>query len=278
MSMSDRQAMARLARAFGKRRRKKLGPGKRMALEYLYQRYGADVLRRVVYVLRELRHPQPEDLAQDITQAIFVDLIFKAGFFRRQVPLRPWLLVLAGNRARSEMRRVRAHDRARIHAGQNGNGAFTPLQQLIPHDYLALLDPVERTVFFAYHVEEKSKEEIAHDQGHDVGWVNRTLHTCYEKLRELAEPAGKVYREVFLIRKLVARKAELLARKKGWDAGRAESQLHRIRTTEFPRTATELIHALCADLRKLRQALETKPWPARRILEALDAVCARLPA
>jgi hypothetical protein len=175
------------------------------------------------------------------------------------------------------MRRRRVHDRAVDRAGHSRNGEFTPLQQLIPHDYLATLAPEERNAFFAYHGEGRSKEEIAADMGRPVSWVNKTLHVCYKKLRDLADPAGKVYREVSTIRTLLVKRAKLLARSKSWDPSLAESCLQRIRTTEFPDGAAELIRATCADLRQVRQALEQNAWPALRILETLASVCAHLP-
>ncbi|WP_042169937.1 RNA polymerase sigma factor [Paenibacillus gorillae] len=78
----------------------RLRSGDESALRQLMERYGNEVLRTAVLLLRD-RH-----LAEDVSQDVFIDVYRKINQLKADRSLRAWLIAMTVNRCRERMRRA----------------------------------------------------------------------------------------------------------------------------------------------------------------------------
>jgi RNA polymerase sigma-70 factor (ECF subfamily) len=161
------------------------------AFNELFCRY-APVLERV---LRRFG-PTPDVIA-DLVQQTFLQLHRARFDFRPDGELRPWLMTIAFNLAREQLRRKRRRPEAAIEAAADESLAQPPVEQSrfeARSDLTAALQhlpPDQQEVVRLHFVEELSFEEIGTRVGASTGAVRVRAHRGYTALRKLLS-AGNV--------------------------------------------------------------------------------------
>jgi RNA polymerase sigma factor (sigma-70 family) len=153
--------------------------------------------------LAALRRVGEANLAEDVTQAVFMILAKKAGSVRKDVPLSAWLLMTvkyaAANAIKLEKRR-RKHEReaARLNA-RYGAGAASgdPSEVLVWQEVAGKIDEAvlklprdDRRVVLMRYFEERPVHEIAAEMNSSEGAVRQRLSRALEKLRARLDRAG----------------------------------------------------------------------------------------
>jgi RNA polymerase sigma-70 factor (ECF subfamily) len=156
------------------------------AFERLYR----DNERRVFALC--LRLSSNPELAEELTQEVFIRAWKKLGSFRGQSAFSSWLYPLTVNVARSE-RRSRMRRLARVFATDDVAILEPPPQSPTPETgfdlekAMATLPPGARTVFVLHDVEGRTHEEIASLLGLATGTSKAQLHRARRLLREALE-------------------------------------------------------------------------------------------
>lgn len=164
--------------------------GDRDAFEQIVQRHE----RAVFYHLRRLMRQQED--AEDVTQETFLTAFRKLALYRRDLPLRPWLLRIATHLAYSRLRRKRPMTTSldlkqetlqlpdpaamRLTERLDAAGALGRLEQA-----LEALPPELATLFSLRYREELSVESIAQVFNKKPGSIAVALHRLREKLRKI---------------------------------------------------------------------------------------------
>lgn len=157
----------------------------------LYDRHGEDVNR----VVRSLLGPDPEH--DDIVQRVFSVALEKLDGLRERSALRPWLVAIAANTTRDELRRRRrwrwlnltgSDDTTEVAAaGEDLEG-----RALLRRFYATVhgLPPDDRIVFLFRYVDERPLAEIAGICGCSVATVKRRLRRANDRflLRAKRDP------------------------------------------------------------------------------------------
>lgn len=157
-------------------------PPRRVEIAELYTRYGATVLSRCRYLLRN------DEASRDATQDVFVKVMRSIEEFRQESSPLTWVLRIATNHCLN----VIAADQAQWHqrfeqyakhqeaaAASRGNDA--ELARTV-RDLLGRLDLETQQVAVHYYVDEMTQEEIAAALGRSLPTIRKRL----EKFRRVA--------------------------------------------------------------------------------------------
>jgi RNA polymerase sigma-70 factor (ECF subfamily) len=160
--------------------------GDLQAFERLYR----DHERRVFALC--LRLSSSPELAEELTQEVFIRAWRKLGSFRGQSAFSSWLFPLTVNVARSE-RRARMRRLARVFSTDDVAALEPPPPTPSPETgfdlekAMATLPPGARAVFVLHDVEGRTHEEIASLLGLAPGTSKAQLHRARRLLREALE-------------------------------------------------------------------------------------------
>ena len=157
----------------------------------LYERH-----RHMVYSLC-LRMTGNVMEAEDLTQDIFIQLLYKVGTFRGESKFSTWLYRLTKNQV---LMHIRSSIRRRESPNLLEELAASPIvkhcwgdratDRLWLHAALAKLPPGSRSVFLKFDVEGYNHEEIAVIFGCSTGNSKSQLHKARRKLRKLLRRAA----------------------------------------------------------------------------------------
>lgn len=157
---------------------------KGLDVEALYRRYGAMVLRRCRFLLKD------EGEAEDVAQEVFVRLIRSQERISDAYPS-SLLYRIATNLSLNRLR-----DRGR-HVDLPGDELLNQIAGLANLDAPVLLDrlfrrqPVStRTMAVLHHVDGLTLEEVSRECGMSVSGVRKRLRGLREALREMTSPAA----------------------------------------------------------------------------------------
>ena len=155
-------------------------------LEDLYERH-----RHMVYALC-LRMTGNVMEAEDLTQDIFIQLLYKVGSFRGESKFSTWLYRLTINQVlmhiRSSIRRREAPDMLEQVAAipfVKHSWSDRVVDRITLHAAVAKLPPGSRSVFVKFDVEGYNHQEIAGIFGFSAGNSKSQLHKARRKLRKL---------------------------------------------------------------------------------------------
>jgi RNA polymerase sigma factor (sigma-70 family) len=155
------------------------------AFNELFRRY-APILERV------LRRFGPiQDKIADLVQQTFLQLHRARNDFRAGSELRPWLMTIAFNLAREELRRARRRPEAALDSAQEDRLAHPAQEQSrfeARRDLSIALEQLPRDqqeVVRLHFVEELSFDEIGAKVGASTGAVRVRAHRGYAALRKL---------------------------------------------------------------------------------------------
>lgn len=126
-------------------------------LRALVERHGGAIYRVAVAIVRD------HNLAEDVVQETFLRAWRSLSTYRREAPLRHWLLRIAHNTAVSTLRTIREEPRdpSTLPAGPRDPGAESVVQtRMAIARALDALDPLSRTIVVLREVEDLSYEEI----------------------------------------------------------------------------------------------------------------------
>ncbi len=169
--------------------------GDTAAFGELFSRY-APVLERVLR-----RFGPGKDQLADLVQQTFLQLHRARNDFHPDCELRPWLMTIAFNLAREQLRRTRRRPEAELDAAAEIKFARQPEEQRrfeIRRDLSLVLQQLpseQQEVVRLHFVEELSFEEIGHKVGASVGAVRVRAHRGYTALRKLLS-AGNISDEI----------------------------------------------------------------------------------
>ncbi|MGH1346182.1 MAG: RNA polymerase sigma factor [Nannocystales bacterium] len=154
----------------------------------LYDRHGADVNR----VVRSLLGPDPEH--DDIVQRVFSVALEKLDGLRERAALRPWLVAIAANTTRDELRRRRRWRWLNLTGSDDTTEVPAPGEDLegralLKRFYATVHDlpPDDRIVFLFRYVDERPLAEIASVCGCSVATVKRRLRRANERFLRRAQ-------------------------------------------------------------------------------------------
>lgn len=150
------------------------------------------VAQELLLVASHLAAPgvQPEDLLQ----ATFLRAIEDADSFDSRRPIRPWLIGILTNQARSAGRRARRRpDPSRLPSADSSQDPSAVVEdaefaEAVHRAIQTLSDPYRETLTLRF-VHGLSPTQIAHALGHPPGTVKSWIHRGVERLRTLL-PAG----------------------------------------------------------------------------------------
>ena len=171
--------------------------------------------RRVFGLL--LRQCGDRDLAEEITQATFVQVVRHIGRYREQGKFEPWLFRIAINRLRDEMRQRKRRARSMdMSGGRSADGAPwaaaedqladgvggrsaapSPLEQVTRAEDIVrmrqaiqLLNEADQEVLYLRHTAGLSFAQIAQALGQPLGTVLARGHRAVGKLRKVLGKDG----------------------------------------------------------------------------------------
>lgn len=159
------------------------------AFAALFDRHHGPVFRFVY------RYSGSTDVAEDLTQDVFVELLSKSSRFDvRRGELRTWLFSIARNLAlkhfRREHPRMPLDDETEVAAGDSG-----PLDRILSaeiavavQEAIAALPPLQREVLILIEYEDLSLAEAASVVNADVAAVKSRLHRARERLKTMLGP------------------------------------------------------------------------------------------
>ena len=154
------------------------------------------------------------DLAEDVFQNTFLQLVVKIGQYEPGRPVRPWLYTIATNQAIDALRRHGRHQALSLdrHREESANGEAHSLMESLPSDAPGPSDhaeglelnervraSVDRLPDFLRHVlilayyQGLKYREIADILGIPVGTVKSRLHAALVKLNEMWEQTPSLY-------------------------------------------------------------------------------------
>lgn len=146
----------------------------RAALRELYEKYGAGVFGRCVYLLKD--RAKAEDAMQDVFAKAMGNL---AGFRSEASPL-TWLMKIATNHCLNQLRGERAgwrgmFERQEQARGEGHGGPQVMERRELVRSLLAKFDVETQAAVVHYHVDEMTLEEVAAVLGRSVPTVRKRL-------------------------------------------------------------------------------------------------------
>ncbi|WP_035287155.1 sigma-70 family RNA polymerase sigma factor [Brevibacillus massiliensis] len=158
--------------------------------EELLKDYLQKVLRLVYSIVKD------RNLAEDITQEVFLKAFRSMPSFRGESSLKTWIYRIAANEAKKHVRSWSFRHlffRAEVDAGVAEDAQATILKNDQRHQFARLvmrLPGTYRQVIILHYYEELSIEEVAEVLGTTAGGVYTKLHRARKKLKELLEKEG----------------------------------------------------------------------------------------
>ncbi|HET8635971.1 MAG TPA: sigma-70 family RNA polymerase sigma factor [Acidobacteriaceae bacterium] len=167
---------------------RRIASGDQEALSMIYDRHAGCVYGLLRRILRD------ESAAEEIAQDVFLHLWkIAARFDPERGALRPWLLVMARNRAISHLRRRVQDDPngldedfASAELPQDTAAAQNEIVGKV-RDYLAQLPPEQSKLFELAYFSGMTHSEIAESTGQPLGTVKTRLRTTLTGLRQAFE-------------------------------------------------------------------------------------------
>lgn len=153
------------------------------AFREIFSRY-APLLSRVLK-----RFALSEDRLADLIQQTFLQLHRARNDFDEQAELRPWLMTIAFNLAREQLRKVKRRPESELDLAAENRSARPPIEQQHAELRRDLARAVERlpedqrAVVQMHFIEELSFEEIGQKVGASPGAVRVRAHRGYATLR-----------------------------------------------------------------------------------------------
>jgi RNA polymerase sigma factor (sigma-70 family) len=129
------------------------------------------------------------DVADEIVQETFVEVIHSISGFRGEAPVGAWIRRIAVNKSLMHLRSYWERNRSALPEGEDGEVAAPPAPDL--HGRLdleialGLLPPAARTVVWLHDVEGYTHEEIGALMGQTPSYSKSQLARGYVRLREL---------------------------------------------------------------------------------------------
>jgi RNA polymerase sigma-70 factor (ECF subfamily) len=160
-------------------------PDPRTELRDLYQQYGASVLGRCVFLLKD------RSKAEDAMQDVFAKALQHYAGFRAEASPLTWLMKIATHHCLNLLRAERAgwHSRYQREARTQTNADERP-EVLEARDLvskmLALADLETQAAAIHYHVDEMTLDEVA-------SLLGRSVPTIRKRLQEFAALCGKEF-------------------------------------------------------------------------------------
>lgn len=157
--------------------------GERSAHAEIYRRYAPaafTLARRMV---------KRRDVAEELLQEAFLDVLRRIGSFRGEAPLGAWIRRIVMNRCLMFLRSYWEQHNDALPDEFPGDGAATPDMDLQKLDLVALLDglpPVARTVVWLHDVEGYTHEEIGKMLDRSTSFSKSQLARAYQRLRQAA--------------------------------------------------------------------------------------------
>jgi RNA polymerase sigma-70 factor (ECF subfamily) len=154
------------------------------------------------------------DLAEDVFQNTFLQLVVKIGQYEPGRPVRPWLYTIATNQAIDALRRHGRHQALSLdrHREESTNGEAHSLMESLPSDAPGPSDHAEglelservrasvdrlpdflRQVLILAYYQGLKYREIADMLGIPVGTVKSRLHAALVRLHEMWEETPSLY-------------------------------------------------------------------------------------
>lgn len=159
----------------------------RAELRVLYERYGASVYGRCLYLLKN------RERAEDAMQDVFARALTKLKSFRNEASPLTWLMKIATHHCLNELRGEHAgwrgsferQERAR---GEGDGGAVLLETRELVRTLLSRFDAETQAAAIHYHVDEMTLEEVA-------ALLGRSVPTIRKRLLHFAQVSGKELRQ-----------------------------------------------------------------------------------
>jgi len=161
------------------------GMSRRAEIASLYERYGATVMRRCRYILKD------EEAAADATQEVFVKVMGAISGFRQDASPLTWILRIATNHSLNMVAAKKAgwHDRYRQYA-EHASASVDEGDHVERSDavqrVLGKVDAETAQIAIHYYVDEMTQDEIA-------AVVGRSLPTIRKRLAKFGRVAKKEF-------------------------------------------------------------------------------------
>ncbi|MBN2328433.1 MAG: sigma-70 family RNA polymerase sigma factor [Candidatus Omnitrophica bacterium] len=168
--------------------------GDRAAFERLYRRYAQDVYTMAMRIVRSV------ELAEEVTQEVFISLYRDIQKFQFQSAFTTWLYRIVYRRSADQFRKIRKHkdhtvplmpddvNGARYEAVESG---ANPADQAIENEQQEMLEkamdsltPKQRAILILRYTHHLSYEEIAHVLRCRIGTVKSRLNRAHKMMQE----------------------------------------------------------------------------------------------
>jgi RNA polymerase sigma-70 factor, ECF subfamily len=156
------------------------------AFRDLYRRYTP---RLYLAALRLLG--QSEMDAEDVVQETWIRAVKEMGKFRWESALGTWLIAIAGNVARDQLRKLRRRDERELTSGDEPIASRPVAEGIDLERAIALLPEGYRTVLVLHDVEGLTHEEIGEALGIAPGTSKSQLFGARRSMRMLLNPVAE---------------------------------------------------------------------------------------
>ena len=160
-----------------------VGEGDEGAFRDLYRRYTP---RLYLTALRLLSHSEMD--AEDAVQETWIRAVREMGKFRWESALGTWLIAIAGNVARDQLRKARRRDERELDPGDEPLTAVAPGEAIDLERAISLLPEGYRTVLVLHDVEGLTHDEIGEALGIAPGTSKSQLFGARRSMRALLNP------------------------------------------------------------------------------------------
>ena len=163
--------------------------GEPKALEILYRTFGAAVLTLASRML------QRRDLADEVLQDTFVEVIRHIATYRGDAPIGAWIRSIAVNKCLMHLRSGWHRYGRALEESAEPEQPCKAIAALAGHDLeaaFAKLKPLSRSIVWLHDVEGYTHEEIAALMGRTKSFSKSQLARAHERLRGLLDPEGVI--------------------------------------------------------------------------------------
>lgn len=159
----------------------------RDTLRGLYEKYGAAVYARCLYLMKD------RSKAEDAMQDVFARAMTHLGGFRAEASPLTWLTKIATHHCLNQLRGERAgwrglFERQELAKGEGHGGANVMEQRELVRTLLSRFDLETQAAAVHYHVDEMTLEEVA-------ALLGRSVPTIRKRLESFAQLSGQQLRE-----------------------------------------------------------------------------------
>lgn len=170
---------SKFAQPFDARQLAKAQRGDPAALESIYRQFGGPVLGLARRLLRR------NELAEEIVQDTFLDVMRKIRGFRGEAPLGMWIRQIAVNRCLMLLRSYWEQHRESLPEFELNGAENTDLANYDMDVLLDKLPPDSRVVMWLHEVEGYTHEEIGKLMGKTASFSKSRLTRSYSHLQQL---------------------------------------------------------------------------------------------